>query len=39
MTVTDSIYETQKGESKSPSANGSYKQIVPIIDVNANYTF
>ncbi len=39
ITVTDSIYETQKGESKSPSANGSYKQIVPILDLNASYTF
>jgi len=39
LTVTDSIYGLQKGESKSPSANGSYTQIVPIFDLNANYTF
>ncbi len=39
LTVTDSIYGQQKGESKSPSANGDYTSIVGIVDVNAVYTF
>ena len=39
LEVTDSIYGTQKGESKSPSANGKYTQIVPIVDVNIAYRF
>ena len=39
LTVTDSIYGTQKGESKSPSANGEYKSIVPMVDLNGIYTF
>jgi long-chain fatty acid transport protein len=39
LSVKDSIYGTQKGESKSPSANGDYTSIVPIVDVNGIYTF
>ena len=39
LEVTDSIYAAQKSESKSPSANGKYTQIVPIVDVNIAYRF